>query len=102
MMSIVKNMLNKKTNRFHPIVFRWAPLPGPQKDGIPIRYKSQGHHTEGFDTREESIKECELMVGRVNRMNLGKAQLSVEEDLEWNGEGIPAMIIFVHEIRKKV
>lgn len=40
---ILKNM---ETSRFHPISFRPAPMPS----GAAPRYKSLGHHTDGFDT----------------------------------------------------
>jgi len=51
---------NTKTGRFHPIVFRPGPAPSSRDEEDVQRYKSSGHHTEGFDTLEEaraSVKE---------------------------------------------
>ena len=49
-------LVNLATGRFHPIVFRPAPLPGGASlaDGTE-RYRSKGHHTNGFDTEEEAV-----------------------------------------------
>jgi len=51
---ILKNTL---TNRFHPIIFHEAPFPGQSVDrkiGSVVRYRSYGHHTNGFDTLEQA------------------------------------------------
>lgn len=72
-------LINKKTRRFHPIVFRPAPRPS-ESFGEPCRHKSIGHHTEGFDTREEANAEIE-------------SQPSWNQTgcvWEWSGEDIPA------------
>lgn len=44
--------LAEDTGRFHPCYYRMAPLPGNTVE--PMRYKSKGHHTEGFATLEEA------------------------------------------------
>jgi hypothetical protein len=44
--------LSERTGRFHPCYYRMAPLPGNTVE--PMRYKSGGHHTEGFKTLEEA------------------------------------------------
>ena len=44
-------LLNTATNRYHPIIYRPAPLPGGSD--LP-RYKSSGHHTDGCDTLAEA------------------------------------------------
>lgn len=41
------------TDRYHPAYYRLAPFPGGV-DGGPVRYKSRGHHTTGFDTLAEA------------------------------------------------
>lgn len=52
---VVGMLRNVATNRFHPIVFRRAPLPGGADERLAAhRYKSQGHHTKGFDTLDEA------------------------------------------------
>lgn len=43
---------NIKTGRFHPILFRPGPAPSSSPEDDSQRYKSSGHHTEGFDTLE--------------------------------------------------
>ena len=42
---------NVKLDRFHPMPFRMYPMPGGSD--LP-RYKSIGHHTEGFETLEQA------------------------------------------------
>lgn len=47
-------LINTATGRFHPIIFRCGTPPsGPLEGGVD-RYKSKGHHTDGFDTLEEA------------------------------------------------
>jgi len=73
---------NTKTNRFHPIVFRPGPAPSSSPEDDSQRYKSRGHHTEGFDTLDEAkscIAECEDW-----------CDTGVE--WEWDGEDIPAIV----------
>ena len=40
------------TGKYHPIYFRYSPPPSGDFDGGYSRYKSGGHHTQGFDTQE--------------------------------------------------
>lgn len=42
------------TGLYHPTIYRWSPLPGPEHDEKPDRYVSFGHHTTGFDDLEEA------------------------------------------------
>ena len=42
-------LMNTATGRWHPILFRPAPAPSGDVHGFE-RYRSKGHHTEGFDT----------------------------------------------------
>ena len=50
---------NTRTNRYHPMPFRYAPPPsGDLFEGTPRavgRFRSIGHHTEGFATLEEAV-----------------------------------------------
>jgi len=74
---------NTTTNRFHPLVFRPAPMASQaDAESDALRHKSQGHHTEGFDTLELAqawIKQhphyvdCNVVWG-------------------WDGEGTPAKV----------
>jgi hypothetical protein len=73
---------NTATNRYHPIVFRPAPSTsdgsGPAKA---FRYRSKGHHTAGFDTKEEAMQ------------NIAKQPAFEWSGLEWAWDGVemPAM-----------
>jgi hypothetical protein len=88
MMSPAFGMLfNTKEKRWHPILFLESPLPGPPEAGKPVRLKSKGHHTAGFATREEAVKDIETKSKEIDP----KPVVDVEKDIEWDGEGIPAM-----------
>jgi|GEM_PF-3985947 len=76
---------NTATGRFHPISFRPAPLPGGSS--IP-RYKSIGHHTEGFDSVEAAKEWVTTKVVE------GKAVDKTTTVVDWDGNGIPAMVEF--------
>jgi hypothetical protein len=92
---IVANLHNEKTNRFHPIVFQEHPLPSDPEDSLG-RTKSLGHHTNGFATREEAIAECKEIAEKL------PARLCIEKDFSWDGEDIPAMVVFFKEIEGKL
>ena len=86
-------LLNTKTHRWHPILFRPAPMPGDPEMKIP-RYKSKGHHTEGFETEDEALgyilTACEQH-GFENRTD--------EYQALWNGEEVPlAMTYFAPKV----
>lgn len=88
-------MLHDTTNdRWHPIVFREAPLPG---EAGPTRHKSKSHHTEGFPTREEAITGCHELQGELGKHSIGEVKLCLEKAFEWDGEGVPAMVVFFGE-----
>jgi hypothetical protein len=77
-------LLNTATGRYHPIIFQPSPLPGGARIQGASRYRSTGHHTEGFDTIEaawDSVKKD----GRLR---------AVERVWEWDGASIPAMTEF--------
>ncbi len=85
-MHIISLIHNHKLNRWHPVIFREAPMPG----GIDLhRYKSAGHHTDGFKSRDEAINEIPKLAER-----LRDARTSLKADLDWDGEGIPALVQF--------
>jgi hypothetical protein len=81
-------LLNTATGRFHPILFRMAPLPGGSN--VP-RWKSIGHHTDGFDTIEQAIayikdnEDCRMF---------GIIYLWDGKDVPWDGKDVPAMVSF--------
>jgi len=76
---ILKNMA---TNRFHPISFRLAPTPSSSGEDVGQRYKSLGHHTEGFDTLEAAKR---WVSEKDNTKDIGMIW-------EWDGKDTPAMV----------
>lgn len=85
---IVAMLHNTATNRWHPILFVEAPLPGPNPSVV--RHRSKGHHTTGFDARQDAeahargelapkIEHCRLILDKV---------------FEWDGQDMPAMNAF--------
>ena len=42
------------TGRWHPMYFKYKPLPGGGLPGPLGRYKSGGHHTVGFETEADA------------------------------------------------
>lgn len=90
-MMTVANLHNLKTDRYHPILFRESPQPSWKPGDAFVRSKSAGHHTKGFDTREEALAECKSIAERQG------AKLCIEKDFPWDGEDIPAMVVFFGE-----
>ena len=71
-------LYNVETGRHHPVVFR--PAPRPSDDGPVIRYRSRGHHTEGFDTLEQA----KAFMAEVGWTDIGAVW-------NWDGSGVPAL-----------
>ena len=88
---VVANLHNVKTNRYHPILFREAPQPSWKPGDKLVRSKSAGHHTAGFDTRDEALTECRSIADRQH------ARLCISKDFAWEGEDTPAMVVFFGE-----
>ena len=85
---IVGMLKNTSTGRLHPILFRPAPLPGgADLDMRAQRYKSKGHHTEGFDNRDAAMSGAQALCDSTH------AEFR-DVEWEWNGEGIPAIVTF--------
>lgn len=81
-------LVNTATARFHPIVFRIAPMPGGAAQNMEyLRYKSHGHHTDGFATKEEAMVEVESMKAKLGARWSGVTY-------EWSGDGAPALVDF--------
>lgn len=95
---IVGLLHNVKLNRWHPVVFRESPLPGPPGPDVPVRHKSHGHHTGGFETRNEALASAREMAVELvtTHTAIGKVSLALDADFPWDGEGIPAMVRFFH------
>lgn len=84
---VIAMLHNQHENRWHPILFELAPLPGSVVS--PARYKSKGHHTAGFENRELAIEGAKKLSAQVEG-----ARLFIEEDIEWDGLELPAMVQF--------
>ena len=77
-------LLNTATSRYHPIVFRPAPLPGGVEIMGGTRYRSKGHHTDGFPTKDGAVAWIRE-----------QAELTLTGCVwEWNGTDVPAMTEF--------
>lgn len=73
---------NIATGRFHPILFRPAPMPGNADGESPAqRYRSKGHHTTGFATVEEAV----------TYVKANPDFTWTERVWEWDGTGVPAL-----------
>ena len=76
-------LLNNKTNRYHPIIFRPSPMAShADKDLGCLRHKSLKHHTIGF----ASLKEAKQFI--LEQPNL----LFYDITWEWDGNEIPAIV----------
>lgn len=85
---ILAVLCNTDANRYHPIAFREAPRPSDDGVGL-VRYKSASHHTVGFPDRDSALTFMrETMVG-----HFAGAELCVEGDFEWDGVGVPALVV---------
>lgn len=75
---------NAQTGRFHPIVFRPGPAPSSSPEDDDQRYKSFGHHAEGFDTLHEA-KVC-----------IAKQRDWCDTGLQWiwDGTDTPVMVVW--------
>jgi hypothetical protein len=78
-------LLNKLTNRYHPISFRVSPRPSDDMVGGSCRYKSVGHHTDGFDTQAEA----EAFIEK----HAENGAIAMGAVWEWDGVELPAMVM---------
>ncbi len=74
---IIVNCVNE---RYHPAPLVAALMPGGRDLG---RYRTAGHHTEGFATLDEAVADIEA-----------KGWEKTFVLCEWDGEGVPAMTVF--------
>lgn len=87
-MQIVGMLHNQASGRFHPILFYYAPPPSGDLDSGARRYRSKGHHTAGLDTREAALVAAQALANQTG------ATQALEGDIEWDGEGVPAMTLW--------
>jgi hypothetical protein len=86
---IIGMLHNTQTDRYHPITFRYAPTPS----GVD-RYKSGGHHTDGFTIRSEALD----FINNVMSKHYPGFTPCLEKDFHWDGEGIPAMVTYFSSV----
>lgn len=82
---------NTTTDRWHPMVYRPDPLPGPGPHAVD-RYKSLGHHTEGFDTREDADANQREASEKI-RVWDGYSPQITDRIVAWNGTGLPIDVL---------
>jgi hypothetical protein len=97
---------NTKQDSYHPIVFNERPLPGVSREKSDLeeiagRYKSYGHHTTGFASRELALVDIrDNLVERVRANSAGEVKFFLAPDqlIPWDGEDIPAIrSVFLRE-----
>jgi hypothetical protein len=93
MEGLIQMLKNVATGKWHPIMYVEKPLPGSldsDANNNIVRFKSKGHHTSGFTTREEAVATLEeLKFNMINLMFLSKVTIDVETDIEWTSEDLP-------------
>jgi hypothetical protein len=88
---IIAMLHNEKTDRWHPIVFVEAPLPGPNP---PVtRHRSKMHHTTGFETRAEAEANARDDLGPKIRARTPYARQSFR--VVWTGHPDNARILWL-------
>lgn len=86
MKALIMLLFNTAANTWHPIFYFESPLPSESV----TRYKSKGHHTTGFATKEGALKDIELsLVSQIKSMGYTLTQ-ETESFIQWDGTGVPA------------
>lgn len=90
--TLIMMLFNTAKKTWHPIFYYESPLPGPLEEATLARYKSKGHHTTGFENREDALKSCdELRQKLISEYGSHVVtELGDDQILEWDGEGVPA------------
>lgn len=86
MNALIVMLYNLKLKKYHPMWYRENPYPGAA--GNFIRYKSKGHHTEGYETREDALKSIEKLESHIKDYGYFVSK-ELETDIEWSGEELP-------------
>lgn len=94
LITIVKNTA---TGRFHPFV--WRPAPLPSDDHTPSllpRYKSKMHHTAGFETFEQAQAAARGELAQTVEAQWGPTEVDVDGFAgdSWEEGEVPASIIY--------
>ncbi len=91
---IVGLIHNLKINTWHPVYFRESPAPSSDGSDKAKRYKSGGHYTEGLPSREEGLEASKTLVEALKPHAIGSVHLALEKDFPWDGEDVPAMVVW--------
>lgn len=92
---VIAMLHNTTAQRWHPVLFNESSLPGPDAPDKPVRHKSRMHHTTGFPTREEALDNARTsLADAVRTQGMGEPEFCLDKDFPWDGEGIPAMVVF--------
>jgi hypothetical protein len=93
---VILMLKNTTTNRFHPIIFWECPMPS-QALGSAVRWKSKGHHTEGFEKRDDASAAIQDLAKRHSDMDDLQGAIyfqdDVNEDGHWDGVDNPASVM---------
>jgi len=85
MKALIMMLFNLKESTYHPILYFESPLPG-NPDNI-VRYKSKGHRTNGFKSREEALNTIKPeLEDRLEGYTITK---ELDGDLPWDGLDMP-------------
>lgn len=82
---------NLTTNTYHPIMYFESPLPGDGNEKL-VRYKSKGHHTEGFVNRQDAVDSILNDKNEEKLKSIGYTmtnQIDTSPDIEWDGKELP-------------
>lgn len=89
MRALIMILHNLANGTYHPIWYTEKFFPGPGPNPM-IRYKSKGHHTNGFPSFEEATSSANDELKPIVEDQGYQVVMETEGVLEWNGEGIPA------------
>ncbi|MCP4528513.1 MAG: hypothetical protein GY833_21755 [Aestuariibacter sp.] len=89
---VILMLKNAMTNKYHPTFYWECPPPSGQL-GDGLRWKSKGHHTTGFASRENAVASAMALVEANHaKLEVGSVyyELGQENDIEWSGGNVPA------------
>ncbi len=92
MEALAMMLKNTSTNTYHPIMYWESPLPGgfdSEGNKNLIRYKSKGHHTKGFDNREDAVKSIDSQMEPGCKHFGYHLNRELDGDLIWDGLDMP-------------
>jgi hypothetical protein len=91
---------NTATGKWHPMFYRESPFPGGYDSDLNrnvTRFKSGGHHTEGFADR--AAADAYVEDTRVRLTSDGEpCAPGLIADWEWDGEGMPLDVRLVSAV----